>query len=202
MYCFDFDGVIADSHAICLAACDFACRAQGGDLGQSDPFAALDPLTFEAVAQERGLEPARFARDVSEFVAGYDEVSPLIPGMADTLRTLSETGPLTIISATHSSVLQRFLKAHGLSDCFDHVIGGDAGQPKADILMQLATATGRRPVVMVGDAISDIRAAHAANLPCIAVSWGWQPAEMLTEADRIITQPSDLLSAIPEVKAA
>lgn len=202
MYCFDFDGVIADSHAICLAACDYACRAQGGALGDSDPFAALDPLTFEAVALERGLEPARFAQDVSDFVANHEQVSPLIPGMSDVLRTLAATGSLAIISATHSSVLRRFLGAHGLSDCFDHVIGGDAGQPKADILMQLDATTGHRPVVMVGDAISDIRAAQAADLPCIAVAWGWQPTEMLTDADRIITDPADLLFAIPEVKAA
>lgn len=171
-------------------------------MGDSDPFSVLDPLTFEAVALKHGLDPARFAQDVSDFVTNHEQVSPLIPGMSDVLRALAETGPLAIISATHSSVLHRFLDAHGLSDCFDHVIGGDAGRPKADILMQLDATTGNRPVVMVGDAISDIRAAHAAALPCIAVAWGWQPAEMLTDADRIITDPVDLLAAIPEVEAA
>ncbi|MDA7966821.1 HAD family hydrolase [Ruegeria sp.] len=202
MYCFDFDGVIAESHAICLAACEHACRVQGGQLGDADPFAALDPLTFEAVALECGLEPARFARDVSDFVVNHEQVSPLIPGMSGILRTLAESGPLAIISATHSSVLRRFLDEHDLSDCFDHVIGGDAGKPKAEILVQLDTMTGNRPVVMVGDAVSDIHAAKAINIPCIAVTWGWQPIKMLTEADRIITDPSELLSAIPELKAA
>ncbi|MFC3613630.1 HAD family hydrolase [Lutimaribacter marinistellae] len=202
MYCFDFDGVIADSRAVCLAACEHACQVRGGALGDADPFATLDPLTFEAIATQRGLDPAVFARDVSDYVASQPQVSTLIPGMGDALHALAETAPLAIISATHGKVLRRFLDAHDLAACFDHVIGGDAGLSKAEVLKRLADHAETRPTVMVGDAISDIRAAHAADLPCIAVTWGWQPRHMLTGADRIVSAPADLLSTISELGAA
>jgi phosphoglycolate phosphatase len=53
-------------------------------------------------------------------------------------------------------------------------------------------------VYMVGDSISDVRAARAAGVQSIAVSWGHQSMEMLikTEPDSFIHSPRELLELI------
>ena len=48
---------------------------------------------------------------------------------------------------------------------------------------------------MVGDAVSDIRAAHEAGCRAAAVSWGWQSPERLASMapERVIAQPQALM---------
>lgn len=197
MIIFDFDGVIADSLPICQAACQFAVTEQGGAQRlAANPFADLSPLTFEALGEQLGFDPHRFAADVMRYINDNQAFPPLFDGMVDVLKSLSAQHKIVILSATHTPILTAICQHHGIDACISQILGGDIEGSKGEkIITRLkpqATANANR--VMVGDSVSDIDAAHAADVPAVAVTWGWQREKKLRihGADFIADTPEKL----------
>lgn len=92
------------------------------------------------------------------------------------------------------------LEALGWTDRFDAVVGGDTLPVKkpdpAPLHEALARAGGGR-AAFVGDSIVDAEAARAAQLPFVAVSFGFsdRPVEALG-ADAVIDSYADLVEAL------
>lgn len=199
MIFFDFDGVIADSLATCQRACVAAAKRQGlgADL-PANPFATLDPLTFEALGEALGGDGHPFARDVTNHVAAGD-MPALFDGMAEVLQALTARQPLFVLSANHQSVLVKILEAEGLSACFRAILSGEMPGSKADKLRQhRAGLTG--PAVMIGDAASDMQAAAEAGIAGIGVAWGWQSVARLQAAGAVAIahSPAELPTLIDQ----
>ncbi|MBY6142120.1 HAD family hydrolase [Leisingera daeponensis] len=183
MVVFDFDGVIADSLGICTRACIHAARQQGCTRPLAEnPFTGLEQVSFEGLAAELGLDTRAFAADACSYLENCQEIAPVFPGMAETLRQVASNGALCILSASPRSTIEPFLRFHG---CYEHVSvilsrdipGGKAGKLKA--LQREAL----EPVIcMVGDGVSDISAAKQAGIPSVAVAWGWQAPDVLRKA--------------------
>ncbi|MEL7011946.1 MAG: HAD hydrolase-like protein [Pseudomonadota bacterium] len=197
MVLFDFDGVLANSLETCLAACDTAARQQGcvAEFG-SDTFADLDPLTFEALAERLGLEPIAFATDVSTAVKANPVPSQPFAGVPQMIAALGASHKLAVVSASHSDVLSAFLKSNRLDASFQHVLGGDKPGDKATKIKALLGDTISESDLFVGDAVSDVAAAHAVGIACCAVAWGWQPLERLIahNPDYVAHDPFDIIA--------
>ncbi|MBI6630459.1 HAD family hydrolase [Pontibaca salina] len=198
MIIFDFDGVLADSLQTCLAACHIAARAQGADLSfGADTFATLNPLTFEALAEQHGLNPEQFAQDVAAAVSAADAPSPVFEDLGNTLDRLAGHHDLAVVSASDSRVIRSVLAEAGLDRLFQQIVGGDTAGTKAEKIAVLVAAAPPGPHAMIGDAVSDILAARAAGIGAIAVSWGWQSrAHLAAHApDAIADTPQQLTDA-------
>ena len=197
MVLFDFDGVLANSLDVCLAACDTAARGQG-HLGAFGPdiFADLDPLTFEALAERLGLNATDFAAGVKTAVQTNPVPSQPFPGIPEMIAGLARSHSLAVVSASHSDVLSAFLKANGLRPCFQHVLGGENPAEKATKIKSLLGEIPRDSDFFVGDAVSDVAAAHDAGIACCVVSWGWQPLDRLLAQgpEHVAYEPSDILA--------
>jgi len=194
LYIFDFDGVIANSLATCRAACVEAAALQGSQIDLAlNPFAELDPLTFDALARSLDLNPTRFVEDLGQFLLSRDPV-PVVAGMAEVIRQVAGTQPISVLSASPVDVIRRFLVAEGLADEIRSIVGGDGGGSKVEHLRHFARTSPHAPLVMVGDAVSDVLAAQGAAVPFVGVAWGWQSARRLAEAGAgsIADQPKDL----------
>ncbi len=96
----------------------------------------------------------------------------------------------------------RLLQQMGLAGRFDCIVGGDTlgtdrAKPRPDMLHHLAERCGGGAMAFVGDSAFDVRAAQAANMPAIAVSFGYpgMPVEELG-ADRVIDSYDELLPAL------
>lgn len=197
MILFDFDGVLANSLDVCLAACASAARQQGhiAELGP-ETFADLDPLTFEALADRLGLNETDFADAVKAAVQTHPEPSQPFPGIPEIIAELAQDHSLAVVSASHGDVLSAFLAANGLELCFQHVLGGDSPGDKTTKIRSLVGETTSGSDLFVGDAVSDVTAAHAAGIACCAVGWGWQPLERLLAEDPeyVAHAPSEILA--------
>ncbi len=192
MICFDFDGVIADSHDFWLRVCretlaEFdVCLAP-----EARPFARLDPLTFEQLGRDLEIEPTHFATRMARRAEASTEIPSLFPDIANLLPDAAELAPLAILSSSRAQFIKTVLAYHGLAPYFVDVFGGGSGRSKADTLKSIPAAQ-----VMIGDAVSDIMAARAAGIPAIAVTWGWQDRNALAAADVVVDTCPDLLSAL------
>lgn len=86
---------------------------------------------------------------------------------------------------------------------FDELIDFSVGQsddvpPKPDAtgILKCINELGAKKSVLVGDSDVDIQTAKNANIPAIAVTWGFRNRNSLTCADYIIDKPEELLKIV------
>jgi pyrophosphatase PpaX len=177
---FDLDGTVVDSGAIILASMRHATREV---LGSEH----TDEELLQAVGGP-GLEAqmAVFAPDqVDELVRVYrahneplhEELEACV-GMEDVLVRLHEEGRrLGVVSAKRRSTVELAFARVPLGHLFETVVGGDETErhkPDPEPLLLGATRMNADPAetAYVGDSPFDVRAAKAAGMHAVAVTWG------------------------------
>jgi pyrophosphatase PpaX len=156
----------------------------------------------------RLIDPER----VDELVACYREHNePLhselaeCAGMTDTLTTLKEEGrKLGVVTAKRRETVRLAFSYLPLEHFFDVVVGSDDTerhkpdpQPLTHALHLLGAAAD--DAVYVGDSPFDVRAAKAAGVHAVAVTWGGiHPRERLEaeEPDAVVDSAEELLAAL------
>ena len=211
-FAFDLDGTLVDSAPDLIGALNLVLGEQGL------PHVALETERVLVGRGARALVERGFAvagRDLPEgavggLVARFIEIyhgriaaeSRPYPGVEDTLDTLAADGVRLVVCTNKRTDLSlSLLDALDLTRRFAAVVGADkAPASKPDprhVLAAIAEAGGDRArAVMIGDSIFDIAAARAANVPSVAVSFGYTETPVAElGADAVI----DDFSALPEV---
>jgi pyrophosphatase PpaX len=177
---FDLDGTVVDSGSIILASMRHATREVLGE-----EFA--DEELMQAVGGP-GLEAqmAVFGPDqVDELVRVYrahneplhEELEACV-GMEDVLVRLHEEGRrLGVVTAKRRSTVELAFARVPLRHLFETVVGGDETElhkPDPAPLLLAATRMKADPAgtAYVGDSPFDVRAAKAAGMHAVAVTWG------------------------------
>jgi phosphoglycolate phosphatase len=164
-------------------------------------------------AEGRTVVPAELERLFQDFLAHYSEHiadrSRPFPGLTDALDALAANGSRLAVCTNkleHLSVL--LLKQLGLAHRFAVICGQDTfgvQKPDPEVLRRTIAAAGGtlRNAIMIGDSLTDIRTARAADVPVIAVDFGYtdRPVSELGP-DRIISRFADLPLAVAELFAA
>jgi phosphoglycolate phosphatase len=164
-------------------------------------------------AEGRTVVPAELERLFQDFLAHYSEHiadrSRPFPGLTDALDALAANGSRLAVCTNkleHLSVL--LLKQLGLAHRFAVICGQDTfgvQKPDPEVLRRTIAAAGGtlRNAIMIGDSLTDIRTARAADVPVIAVDFGYtdRPVSELGP-DRIISRFTDLPLAVAELFAA
>ena len=199
---FDFDGVLADTLDDLLQFGQEVCD----ELGVRHHVVAEDLSTLEVMSfamfgrQLEVPEPLvdEFVRRCLEKVAGKVSPPAIFAGLADVVRDLSVKHVIGIVTTNSSQNVNLFLNEHGLGECIRAIYGVDMPGSKAEkiSLARDQFAAAEEAVFMIGDAVSDVRAAKAASVKSIAVSWGHQSVESLlrAEPDFLIHSPDELKS--------
>lgn len=197
MLIFDFDGVLADTLEIYAQV----CRDVAKNLGHkqplpANPFADLDPVTFEEMGKKLGLNEEQFAIEVAKAVKGQTLMPRLFDDIPEVIATLSQKMPLAVLSAGNSTIVKAILTHHQIAHYFSFILGGDSDGSKTDKLKALKQQYGEE-LVMIGDSASDIDAANQAGLSSIAVTWGWQTESLLATRNPtyVVHTPKQLLAA-------
>ena len=90
----------------------------------------------------------------------------LYPHMHETLKKLSETHTLCIVSNCDNGYIQAFLKAHNMAQYFtDYECMGSTGKPKADNIALVVEHNHLKAPVYVGDTVWDYNSATQAGVP-------------------------------------
>jgi pyrophosphatase PpaX len=202
---FDLDGTVVDSGAIILASMRHATReVLGIDYRDEELMHAVGGPGLEAqlavLAPDRVEELVRVYRAHNEPL--HDELEAC-DGMDDVLVRLREEGRrLAIVTAKRRSTVELAFARVPLGHLFETVVGGDETERHKPDPEPLLVAARRlrvppRECAYVGDSHFDVRAARAAGMHGIAVSWGGiHSRERLHEEhpDAIVDSPEELFA--------
>ncbi len=221
---FDFDGTIADSESLHLAAFQ---RTLSEGLGlaltageYAERYLAFDDRKMlETFLGDRGVEvaPERFERLLAAKAARYQALAedlPLLPGATEMIRAAARRWPLAVASGALEREVRPVLERAGLAGCFAAVVTAEMvsrGKPDPEVFRGALEGINRRgaagagppgrPIppgacLVVEDAVAGVAAARAAGMRVLAVTTSY-PRERLAEADRVV----DSLEETADVEA-
>ncbi len=187
---FDLDGTLIDSVPDLAVATDKMLlqlgRAPAGMekvrnwVGNGAPVlvrrALADDIDHQAITAEQEAEALAIFMQV---YGSGDSLTTLYPGALDTLKSLHLLGvKLALVTNKPEKFLPRLLADTAMAEFFQWIVGGDTLPEKkpdpAGLLwvMQQAQVTAEQ-CLFVGDSRNDVLAAHAADVACIAVTYGY-----------------------------
>ena len=161
-------------------------------------------------AEGRAFAPDKLDQLFAEFIAHYTEHiadrSQPFPGLTEALDRLAAAGWRFAVCTNKLERLSvQLLKQLGLVDRFAAICGQDTfgmQKPDPEVLRRTIAAAGGRlqDAIMIGDSLTDIRAARGAGVPVIAVDFGYtdRPVSELGP-DRIISRFAQLPAAVAEL---
>ena len=184
---FDFDGTIADSFdTVVKIAYELTGKPQ---------LSNVELVKFYRDQHHNGLKEAMHKLELQPWKwpwllhRGKLKMSkimhhvPIFPGLAQVLKHLAqdEHYELYIVSTNSTKNVERFLLEKGLLTYFRQVYGGAGLLNKAHLIKKVLHKRHLQPAetVYVGDEVRDVVAAKSLDMPCIAVTWGYNSAELL-----------------------
>jgi pyrophosphatase PpaX len=204
---FDLDGTVVDSGAIILASMRHATReVLGRDYSDEELMQAVGGPGLEA--QMAALAPEHVERLVDVYRAHNEPLHAELEacaGMGDVLVRLAEEGwKLGVVTAKRRSTVELAFDRVPLGHLFETVVGGDETErhkPDPEPLLLAAERLGADPAetAYVGDSPFDVRAAKAAGMFAVAVTWGRIHDRSRLEAeepDAIVDKAEELLAIL------
>jgi pyrophosphatase PpaX len=204
---FDLDGTVVDSGAIILASMRHATReVLGRDYTDAELMQTVGGPGLEA--QMRAFAPDQVERLVDVYRAHneplHDELEACA-GMEDVIVRLHEEGRrLGIVTAKRRATVELAFARVPLGHLFETIVGGDETErhkPDPAPLLLAAERLGADPTetAYVGDSPFDVRAAKAAHMFAVAVTWGRIHDRGRLEAeepDAIVDSAEELLGVL------
>lgn len=177
---FDIDGTLAETNELIFASFNHVSQKYlNKHFTPAEITAMFGPP--EEVAIERLVGPERYASAVEDFfdfyTSQFKSMAKLHSGMLDILKYLKENGILlAVFTGKGSRSTEITLNALGIRGYFDMIVSGnDVSQhkPSGEGIQKVMKHFGLKPdeVLMIGDAVSDVKAAHEAGIPIAAVLW-------------------------------
>jgi len=209
---YDLDGTLADTAEDLVATLNWLLAKEGlkpmpvesaGSLVGAGARALIERgfaasgKTLDAPAME-----ALFADYLSYYSAHIVDRSRLYPGVDKALAAFARAGWRQAVCTNKTESLAKLLITKlGIAERFAFICGQDTfgiGKPDAKPLLGTIAASGgaRKRAIMVGDSGTDILTARAANVPVIAVDFGYAdvPVKELGP-DRVISHFDQLMAA-------
>lgn len=216
---FDLDGTLMDSVPDLAAAVDKMLMLLGREpvgvarvrdwVGNGSRVlvrrALAGQLQHDGVADELAAEAlALFMQAYS----GGHELTTVYPGVRECLDWLRERDvKLSIITNKPAQFIEPLLDAKGLAGYFQWLVGGDTlPQQKPDpaalfwVMDKADAAPGES--LFVGDSRNDVRAAKAAAVPCVALTYGYNHGEPIAnEAPALVVDDlRELVASVPGLR--
>ena len=204
---FDLDGTVIDSGSIILASMRHATKT----VLQRE---LEDEILMATVGGSGLVEQMRLLDEerVDELVACYrDHNEPLhselveCSGLTNVLETLRGEGRrLGIVTAKRRATVELAFRYLPLADFFDVVVSSDDTErhkPHPEPVLHALERLDAQPAqaAYVGDSPFDVRAAKAAGVQAVAVTWGGIHSRERLEAERpdaLVTTAEELLGAL------
>ena len=199
---FDFDGTLADTFSLSV-----------------DIFYRLKPqpvlLPKKEVDRLRGMAMAEVVRELNikwwempillfrgkRMMAKRIHEAEMILGMDEVVKELHKKGySLHVLSSNTPHNIRRLLTEHNLLQYFSTIQGNAKLHGKAKTLRKHREKRGgsAESVTYIGDEVRDVRAAQAAGVQMIAVSWGYNNLHALNESapDHLVMEPDKILAIL------
>lgn len=210
---FDLDGTLLDTSVDLCHALNHALAMEGRPLVPVDEVSRLigggtAQMLHNALAESGGLvEPERFKHLQRELVDFYGKNiahhTCFYPGAEEMLDELASRGIKVAVATNKKEALAlRLFDELGISSRFATVLGGDTlgpgkAKPAPDMIHEYVARLGGGNTAFVGDTTFDVRAAKAAKVPVVAVSFGFCDAPVAElGADAVIDHFAQLTEVL------
>ena len=216
---YDLDGTLADTAEDLVATLNWLLAREG-----------LAPMPVESarslvgagarelikrgfLASGRRVEAPKLEALFADYLGYYNahiaDRTRLYPGVEKALRAFARSGVRQAVCTNKIESSARLLIGKlGIAELFAFICGQDTfsvGKPDPKPLLETIAAAGgsRETAIMVGDSATDIQCARAANVPVVAVAYGYAgvPASELG-ADRVIAHFDELEAACDALMTA
>lgn len=201
---FDYDGVLADTLDDLIHFGQEACNQLGvNHVVTKDDLSNLEVMSFATYGRACEVpEPLidEFVRISLDLFAKKASPPAIFNGVSEVIQHFSSKHKIAIVTTNSSQNVHAFLTQHGLDSLVHAVYGVDTPGSKAQkiAMARKRFANNGEAVFMIGDALSDIRAAKEAGVSSIAVTWGHQSLETLLrgEPNHVVNNPHELIEVI------
>jgi beta-phosphoglucomutase len=207
---FDFDGVIADTERLHLAAFQQVFASRGWTLSEDayfDRYLGFDDaglvgayLSDEALDLSDLERAALVSAKTEIFRRHLNSPAILFPSAQACIATLAAEFRLAIASGALHHEIEAILVGSGLRELFGPIVASDdvpVSKPAPDPYLAAAAALGVQPAscVAIEDSPAGLEAARTAGMRTVAITTT-SPRNLLARADRII---EDLRELTPEM---
>ncbi|MEM7552670.1 MAG: HAD-IA family hydrolase [Cyanobacteria bacterium P01_A01_bin.84] len=201
---FDFDGTIADTVDALVSIANRLAVNFGYIQITPEELKLLRNLSSREIISYSGISvfkiPFLVKRVKGELKNKIHELKP-IAGIQEALVALKNEGyRLGIITSNSKDNVKEFLKVNALEDLFEFIYSGVTIFGKTTIINNVLRQKQIKvdDVIYVGDETRDIDSSKKANIKVIAVTWGFNSEEALSQKhpDFLIHSPHQLLSVI------
>ena len=205
---FDFDGTIADTFETLITIIQRLSREFGYKSVSPEDIDLFRNLTTREIIYQAGVSiwklPFILKKIKKELNKDIKLVRP-ISGMKEALIELKCQGnQLGIITSNSQDNVQLFLENHQLDTIFSFICSGTTIFGKNKVINRVLNQKNINlsDVIYVGDETRDIEAAKKSNIKVIAVSWGFNSKEILTNQnpDYLIEYPQQLTEVVNNLK--
>ena len=199
---FDFDGTLADSIPWVMSIVDEIADAHGLNRVTAEDLKLLRSLNVAQAAKQFGVPVWRMppiAVDVRRRMAAEIDRISLYDGIPALLWSLRDAGIALAVVSSNAEANVRAALDEDLAALFTVYICGVSLLGKASKLRQVVSRTGiaTEKAIYIGDEIRDVEAAHDAGMAVGAVTWGYNDAQALADAE-----PTYLFRSAREIGAA
>lgn len=201
---FDFDGTIADSF-------EYVLNFLKAEAHNAHDYTAVDKKTLRQMSMKRlalhlGVPvwrlPLTYFKGRRVMRAHMEHVKPFT-GMPQVIKQLHAEGyQLFVASANSGKNIRHLLRQQDLLPYFKAVRGGSGYAGKASFIRQMLVRyrLSRQSTWYIGDETSDVVAATASGVRCLAVTWGFADPKSLKEMEPegIADKPADITRIVKE----
>jgi len=213
---FDLDGTLVDTAPDLVSTLNLVLAGEGlppvayDDARRMIGGGARRMIERALIAQGRTISGAELDRLFGVFIDHYSahiaDRSRPFPEVESILQRFAGDGfRLAVCTNKLEWLSLRLLDALNLSRYFAAICGQDTfgiQKPDPQMLRLTIRRAGGEPqrAIMIGDSLTDVRTARAANVPVIAVDFGYnEVAPAALDADRLVSSFADLPQAIAAV---
>ncbi len=200
---FDFDGTLADTFDLIFAITNRLSVEFGYKQAKKEEIPEIEKLSPLELINQSGISifkvPFLLRRIRAEFKQEINDVG-LFAGIKEALLGLQYQGyKIGIITSNAQENVEFVLQKHDLL-IFDFIASGTTLFGKHRVIKKYLKSENiqSEEMVYVGDETRDINAAKKAKVKAIAVTWGFNSREVLSEyqPDALVDQPQELIEVI------
>jgi phosphoglycolate phosphatase-like HAD superfamily hydrolase len=205
---FDFDGTLADTLNSIVSITNRLAVEFGHKPISATEIARIKNLSSRQIIKQSGISILKFpllvAKVKTELNAEIAKIQPF-PDMKATLIELRKRADkIGILSSNSKENILAFLEFNEMDYLFDFIYTEAALFSKSRAIAKILKQEKILPKesVYIGDETRDIEAAKRSQVNVIAVSWGFNSAEILAQyhPDFLIQQPVELIEAIDRLQ--